>query len=221
MEGLPEGEQSTVSPAWAKGESSTAPDRGSASELPQSVTPRDEAQQGMVQVTPTLAKRPRVRGGSGDTWRYRSLHCRKDPGRLERDPGSPDLRGESALRVGRCWSGEGLEIGRRGGRWTVCKPRPAGWGGSSCAGGREGADSWAVVEGQHGGGDWFVETPPRSTLKGERVPVSSGWGSELLSRIGGVDSCWDGDEGCFPTRVKVGTGDMTRRVLFPGPGGPS
>ena len=124
----------------------------------------------MVQVTPTLAQRPRVRGGSGDTWRYRSLHCRKDPGRLERDPGSPDLRGESALRVGRCWSGEGLEIGRRGGRWTVCKPRPAGWGGSSCAGGREGADSWAVVEGQHGGGDWFVETPPRSTLRGERVP---------------------------------------------------
>ena len=91
-------------------------------------------------------------------------------------PVTPDLRGQSALRVGRCWSGEGLEIGRRLGRWTVGKPRPAGWGGSSCAGGREGIDSWAVVEGQHGEGDWFVETPPLSTLRGERVPVSSGWG---------------------------------------------
>ena len=101
------------------------------------------------------------------------------------------------------------------------KPRPAGWGGSSCAGGREGTDSWAVVEGQHGEGDWFVETPPRSTLRGERAPVSSGWGTELLSRLGGVDPCWDGDEGCFPTRVKVWTGDMTRRVLFTGPGGPA
>ena len=44
--------------------------------------------------------------------------------------------------------------------------------------------------------------------------VSSGWGLEKLSRIGGTDPCWDGDEGCFPTRVKVGAGDMTRRVLF-------
>ena len=64
LEGLPEGEQSTVSPAWAKGESSSAPDRGNASEMPQSATPRDEAQKGMVQVTPVLAQRPRVRGGS-------------------------------------------------------------------------------------------------------------------------------------------------------------
>ncbi len=25
------------------------------------------------------------------------------------------------------------------------------------------------------------------------------------------------DEGCFPIRVKVGAGDMIRKVLFPGP----
>ena len=60
----------------------------------------------------------------------------------------------------------------------------------------------------------------RSALRGERAPVSSGWGLEKLSRIGGTDPCWDGDEGCFPTRVKVGAGHMTRRVLFPGPVGP-
>ena len=95
------------------------------------------------------------------------------------------------------------------------------WGGSSCARGKERDDSWAVVERPQGGGDWFVGTPPRSTLRGERVPMSSGWGLEVLSRIGGTDPCWDGDEGCFPTRVKVGAGDMTRKVLFPGPGRPS
>ena len=67
-------------------------------------------------------------------------------------------------------------------RWTVGKPRPAVWGGSSCAGGKERDDSWAVVERLQGGGDWFVGTPPRSTLRGERVPVSSGWGLEVLSR---------------------------------------
>ena len=60
-----------------------------------------------------------------------------------------------------------------------------------------------------------------ATVHPERGPVSSGWGLEVLSRIGGADPCWDGDEGCFPTRVKVGAGDMTRRVLFPGPGRPS
>ena len=63
-------------------------------------------------------------------------------------------------------------------------------------------------------------TPPQSTLRGERVPVSSGWGLEVLSRIGGTYPCWDGDEGCFPTRVKVGAGDKTRKILFPGPGRP-
>ena len=60
LEGQPEGEQSKVSPAWAKGESPSASDRGDASEAPQRVTLRDEAQQGMVQVTPVLAQRPRV-----------------------------------------------------------------------------------------------------------------------------------------------------------------
>ena len=112
LEGQPEGEQSTVSPAWAKGESPSAADRGDASEAPPRVTLRGEAQQGMLQVTPGLAQRPRARGGSGDTWRYRSKQGLKDPGRPERDQWSPDLRG--APRVGRCWSGEGLELGRGG-----------------------------------------------------------------------------------------------------------
>ena len=75
------------------------------------------------------------------------------------------------------------------------------------------------MEKPQGGGDWFVATPPRSALRGGRAPVSSGW-LEKLSHIGGTDPYWDGDEGCFPTRVKVGAGDMTRRVLFPGPVGP-
>ena len=221
VEGQPEGEQSTVSPAWAKRESPIASDRGDVSETPQRVTLRGEAQQGMLQVTPVLAQRPRARGGSGDTWRYRSKQGLKDPGWLERDQWTPDLRGEPAPRLGRCWSGEGLELGQRRGRWTVGKPRPAAGGGSGCAGGRERDDSWAAVEKPQGGGDWFVATPPRSALRGERAPVSSGWGLEKLSRIGGTDPCWDGDEGCFPTRVKVGAGNMTRKVLFPGPGRPS
>ena len=73
-------------------------------------------------------------------------------------------------------------------------------------------DSWAVgVE----RGEWFVATPPHSTQK---VPVSSGWGTGMLSRIGGKDLCRDGEEGCFPTRLRVGAGNTTRKVLFPGPG---
>ena len=51
-----------------------------------------------------------------------------------------------------------------------------------------------------------------------KVPVSSGWGPGMLSHIGGEDLCWDGDEGCFPTRVRLGAGNTTRKVLFPGPG---
>ena len=88
------------------------------------------------------------------------------------------------------------------------------WGGSSCARGKERDDSWAVVEKPQGGGDWFVATPPRSTLRGERVPVSLGWGLEVLSRIGGTDPCWDGDEGCFTTKVIVFSNTHTHTHLI-------
>ena len=131
---------------------------------------------------------------------------------------APRTRGENLHLM---WAGgEGLEIGWRGGRWTVGEPRPAVRGGPGCARDKE-RDSWAVVERPQGGGDWFLATPPKSTLSTERVPVSSGWGLGILSRIGGEDPCWDGEEGCLPTRIKVGAGVMTRKVLFPGPERPS
>jgi len=153
-------------------------------ELPQSVTLRDGTQQDLLQVTPMLALRPRDRGGSGDTWRNRSRPSRESSGRPGRDQGSPDPGGVPAPYGGGCWSGEGLEIGRRGSRWTVGKPRPTVRGGPGCARGRKRDDSWAVVERPQDGGDWFLATPPRSTLRAERVPVSSGWGLGILSRIG-------------------------------------
>ena len=180
-------------------------------DTPHSASAIDEVRHGMTQVTPVLALRRRNREGSGDTWRYRSTTSRKDHGGLGRSEGSPDPRGDSAQTGGRGWAGEGLEFGRRGDRWSVGKPRLAGRGRIvGCTGGEK-DDSWAVgVE----GGEWFVVTPPQSTRK---VPVSSGWGSGLVSRIGVGDLCWDGDEGCFPTRLRVGAGNTTRRVLFPGP----
>ena len=85
-----------------------------------------------------------------------------------------------------------------GGRWSVGKPRLVGHGRAEGFRGGEKGDSWAVGEEPLEGGKWFVGTPPQSTQK---VPVSSGWGLGMLSRIGGEDLCWDGDEGYFPTQV--------------------
>ena len=169
----------------------------------------------MVQVTPVLAIRRNNREGSGDTWRNRSRASREDPGWPGMSEGSPSTRGDVAQTGGNCWAGEGLELDRRGGKWSVGKPRLTGRGRAEGFKGGEKGDSWAVREERADGGSWFVGTPPQSTQK---VPVSSGWGQELVSRIGGEDLGWDGDEGCFPTRVKLGARNTTRKVLFPGPG---
>ena len=190
-------------PSWEKEDS------------PLTGTARAEAQHGMIQVTPVLAPRRRNREGSGDTWRTRSRPGSADDGRPRADEGSPNTRGDSAQTGGRCWAGQGLEFGRRGGRWSVGRPTLAGRSRTEGFRERGKGDSWAVGEESLEEGKWCVGTPPPSTRK---VPVSSGWGPGLLSRIGGEDLCWDGDEGCFPTRLRGEAGNTTRKVLFPGPG---
>ena len=73
--------------------------------LPQSVIPRDGTQQGMLQVTPVLALRPRDRGGSGDTWRNRSSQAQRARAGLGGTK-APRTRGESLPLMG---AGAGLE----------------------------------------------------------------------------------------------------------------
>ena len=156
-------------------------------ELPQSVTPKDGTQQGLLQVTSVLALRSRDRGESGDTWRNRSRPSRESSGRPGRGQGSPDPGGEPALMG----AGAGLEKA-----WSLAD---------------EGADGSLANRGRRPG-----------VLK--KVHPESGEGPGVLG-LGAGDSIpyWGGGpmlerrRSCLPTRIKVGAGDMTRKVLFPGP----
>jgi len=97
LKGLPEGEQSTVSPTWAKGESPGVVD------------------QAFSALTPSPASGRARREGSGDTWRNRP----RDSPRGVLLPQTPD----QGLRAVRCWAGGGFEISHRAGGWSIGKPQ--------------------------------------------------------------------------------------------------
>ena len=110
LNGLPEGEQATVSPTWAKGESQGVVD------------------QAFSTLTPSPASGRVRREGSGDTWRNRP----RDSPRGLLVPQTPD----QGLRAVRCWAGGGIEISHRAGGWSIGKPQTSTRG-RACRGNME------------------------------------------------------------------------------------